>query len=211
MRSVLTVAVMAVAVSLTFGSGFAEAGQAGDDVMYYCPVCDSGFISEADWQHYMQLNHPEVNIEGKAPIKTTKKGYETVMAAKKEGRDVDVLYCPICNSGFITEAEWQQHLEVNHPEAAGKAEKPQKMSRKEFARKMAAGSAGDQEIYYCPVCDSGFISEAEWRHYLQLNYPDVDITGKKPMKIKKSELGEMKEKHHKGSEHKKEMRGSRTK
>ena len=76
----------------------------------------------------------------------------------------------------------------------------------------AAGSEAKEEVmYYCPICDSGIFSEEEWRHYLEVNHPEVDLTGKSPMKIKRSELGKMKKEHHKGSGHKEEKKGSETK
>ena len=76
---------------------------------------------------------------------------------------------------------------------------------------MAGSEAEDEGMYYCPICDSSFISEEEWRHYLEVNHREVDLTGKSPMKIKRSELGAIKKKHHKDSGHEEEKKSSRPK
>lgn len=170
--------------------------EAKEEVMYYCPICDSGFYSVEEWQHYMELNHPKVDTQGKTPIQTSKENYE----AKVKGKKVEILPCPICGSGFISKEEWRHHVEVNHPGSKALEEKPKKLGRKEYLKMLEEKPGAGEDIYYCPICDSGFFSEEEWRHYLEVNHPEVDLTGKSPMKIKRSELGEMKKKHHKGSE-----------
>ncbi len=195
------VVIVMLAVSPLVGVAGSEAME---KVMYYCPICDSGFYSVEEWQHYMELNHPKVDTQGKTPIKTSIENYEAMIESKK----VEILPCPVCDSGFISEAEWRHHMEVHHPAAMAEAKKPKVLSREEYLQTLKKEAATDEEIYYCPICDSGFFSEEEWRHYLEVNHPDVDVTGKSPMKVKRSELGAMKKKHHKGSEHKEEMKGS---
>lgn len=196
--------IVMLAVSPLVGAAGSEAKE---EVMYYCPICDSGFYSVEEWQHYMQLNHPKVDTRGKTPIQTSKENYET----KIKGNKVEILLCPVCDSGFLSEAEWRHHIQAHHPGSKALEEKPKKLGRKEYLKSLEEKAGDDEEILYCSICNSGFFSEQEWRHYLEVNHPDVDLTGKSPMKLKRSELGAMKKKHHKDSGPKGEMKGSETK
>jgi len=128
-------------------SGEKRAKKSSTTVEYACPVCDTGFITEAQWVEHVKKHHPNK---------------EAVVArtAKKAGlqRGKVELGCPVCDTGFMSPEEWHDYV-VTSP--LGKKMRTPKVRVKKWVR----SDTGSQTLYACPVCDTGFLTEAEWREH----------------------------------------------
>lgn len=75
-----------------------------------CPVCDTGFITQAEWSHY-NAPQPMVSISVAGNADSGNSEVETTSD------------CPVCGTGFITEAEWNAYKALNQTAAtSSKAE-----------------------------------------------------------------------------------------
>lgn len=171
LSTLLVVAVVCLAPALA-----AEKESKQGDKVYYCPVCDHGFLTLDEWKHFMQMNYPDVDTAKSEPQPMAREEYEQKQKDK-------VYYCPVCDTGFFSLAEWRHYMKLNYPGVALEGQRPIPMTRAQYERTRS----GEQEVYYCNVCDRGFMTVDEWKHYMELNYPGADLS-KEPRKMKAKEL-----------------------
>lgn len=114
-----------------------------------------------------------------SPEKSEKASEEKVQITD----DTEVYHCPVCDTDFMTKHEWENYVDLNHPEDKDK-HVPEKVK---WSERKKQKKAKGQMIYHCEICDSGFITEQEWRNYMQLNYPEVDLETTRPKRIRKGE------------------------
>ncbi len=154
MKTKTGIITLAVVGSMLFLGGCASIeSRSGSTVTveYQCPICNSGFFSEAEWEEHVKRHHPSTVM---APVKAS---------GLDERLPVVQYECPVCDTGFFSETEWQEHVKLNH--AGKKAHVPKVRIKKELKT--------DQSTYIwyaCPVCDSGFMSEAEWQEHAKRNH-----------------------------------------
>jgi len=80
-------------------------------------------------------------------------------------KDTSIQYaCPVCDTNYVTEGDWVQHVQVRHPEADGAAIAKVEVDHDRLMFK-----------YACPVCDMGYMSEAEWRIYMAQHQGEKNI------------------------------------
>lgn len=115
-----------------------------DSVEYACPVCDTGFMSEAEWKEHVKNHHP-----GKRPVR--------VLDVKKtRAGDVKIKYdCPVCDTGYMSAAEWDDYASRERPGKKG--------AFPTFRLKNVVKTDRGSEVHYaCALCDTGFITRDQW-------------------------------------------------
>jgi uncharacterized C2H2 Zn-finger protein len=154
MKTQTRIFILVAVVSMMFLGGCASVGSRSGSMVtvdYKCPVCDSGFLTEAEWAEHVK--HHGSSAVG-AVVKTVK-SKNHVPAIQYE--------CPVCDTGFISVAEWQEHMARNH--VGKKAIAPEVRIKKVLNVDQSAYT-----LYACPVCDTGFMSESEWQEHVKLNH-----------------------------------------
>jgi len=101
---IFVIAGVLFAACATTGGGYGAKEGGKLSVEYACPVCDTDYLTEADWKQHVKAHHPRV---GKAPIARAVSSQET-------GKVAVEYTCPVCDTDYVTAAEWKEHVKAHH-------------------------------------------------------------------------------------------------
>ena len=124
-----------------------HAGKSGMEVEYRCPVCDTGFMSEREWQSHVRRHH---SPHKQGPVAQAKE-------CPKTGKAMLDFECPVCDTGFITAREYSAHVRQHHPDDP--VMQPDVRIKRTSRTRM-----GKKVDYSCPVCGTGYVDPVQWEH-----------------------------------------------